>query len=320
MLIAIGWFVIPLVAQNFFKKVELIYPLRLSLLGAFGWLLSNFVSAALQSLQKFVHWSLLNISINSMRLVALLVLSCLGLLNVNSGLYLYILAPFVGFFIGLAFIPKFWQVKNENEVAKDFFRYNKWVAIFTVIVAVSSRVDTYLSTRLLTLGDLGIYSVAANLSSIVPEIVLALATVVAPKFASFTSKKDAMTYFKKLQLFVFGLAIAGVLVGGPLSYFIIPKLYGLDYLLSIAPFIVLLVSQAIFLVSVPVHTSIFYYFAYPKIFVYIAIVHLLLVSGLGWFLIGQYGYMGAALTMLLGNIFNFIVPAIWVVKEFKKVN
>jgi O-antigen/teichoic acid export membrane protein len=319
-LVLLGWFLIPFVAITFFAKPELAFPLRLSLIGAFGWLLSYFVSSALQSFQKFIHWSGLNIFINSLRLIVLLTFIYLGFLNINSGLYLYLAAPFFGFFIGLLFLPKFWQVKNENEVAKEFFHYNKWVAVFTIIVALSSRVDTYLSTRLLSLGDLGIYSVANNLSSIVPEIVLALATVVAPKFASFTSKKDAAIYFNKLQLFVLGLALAGILFGIPLSYYIIPKLYGFDYLLSITPFIILLLSQAIFLISIPVHTSIFYYFANPKVFVYIAFVHLLLVSGLGWILIGKFGYIGAAMTMLFGNVFNYAAPAIWVLREFKKKN
>ena len=85
-----------------------------------------------------------------------------------------------------------------------------------------------------------------------------------------------------------------------------------------APFVILLFAQAVFLVSIPVHTSIFYYFSKPKVFVFVGALHLVLVSFLGWLLISRFGYVGAALTMLVGNIFNFIAPGIWVLKEFKK--
>lgn len=317
-LVSFGWFLVPFLGNIFFRKPELIFPLRLALIGAFSWLLSFFVTSCFQTMQKFWSWAGLNVFMSGLRLLALGVLIYFGVVRTNSCLFAYLFATFAGFFLGIFFLPKFWRVKKENSVAKEFFQYNGWIAIFTVIVAISSRVDTYLSARLLNLINLGIYSVAVNLAGIVPEIVLALATVVAPKLAGFTNKDEALSYFKKLQFFVIGLAILGLVVGIPLSYLIIPHFYGIAYLPSIAPFVILLFAQAIFLISVPVHNSIFYYFSYPKIFVFIGLAHLILVASLGWYLIGRFGYFGAAWTMLIGNLFNFIVPGIWVLKKFQK--
>jgi O-antigen/teichoic acid export membrane protein len=318
LLIFIGWMISPIIIRLIFNKPELIFPIRLSLVGAFGWLLSSFATSTVQAMQKFWHWSGLNISINLLRLLAIEILVLLNLIHLDSGLYVYVVTSFFGFFLGLMFLPKFWNVKNEKEVAGDFFKYNKWVAIFTVIVAISSRVDTYLSTRLISFSDLGIYSVATNLSSIVPEIVLALATVVAPKFANQRNNVEAKKYFNKLQLFVLGLAVVGLVFGIPFSYFLIPKLYGPEYLRSVLPFSILLLAQAVFLISVPIHTAIFYYFSYPKIFVKIALAHLFLVLILGWIFIGKFGYVGAAFTMLMGNIFNLVIPGFWVMNQFRK--
>jgi O-antigen/teichoic acid export membrane protein len=317
-LITLGWFLVPLISTAIFNKPELTFPLRLSLIGAFGWLLSFFVTSNFQAMQKFFAWSGINIFMTSLRVIAILGLIKLGISQIDFAIYAYIYSPFIGFLIGLTFLPNFFKIKNENLVAKEFFHYNKWVAAFTIIAAISSRLDTYISTRLLSFSDLGIYSVANNLSNIVSEIVLALATVVAPKLASFTSDFDAKRYLKKLQGFVLFLGMAGVSFGIPFSYFVIPKLYGLNYLASITPFIILLISQAIFLISVPVHTSVFYYFSKPKVFFFISIGHFVLVSLLGWFLIGKFSYIGAAVTMLAGNIFNFLTPATWVVYQFNK--
>lgn len=317
-LIFLGWFLVPFFSNIVLGKPELLFPLRLSLIGAFGWLLSFFVTSSFQAMQKFFSWVGLNIFMTSLRLFAVLGLIYFGVSQVNFSLYAYIYSPFIGFLIGITFLPKFFKVKNERSVAGEFFHYNKWVAIFTVIAAISSRLDTYISTRLLSLGDLGIYSVANNLSGIVSEIVLALTIVVAPKLAGFVGDVDAKRYLKKLQLFVVALATIGVIFGIPLSYYVIPGLYGLSYVPSILPFSILLISQAIFLISVPVHASIFYYFSKPKVFVFVGLSQIVLVSTLGWYAISTYGYVGAAFTMLMGNLFNFIVPGIWVLNKFKK--
>lgn len=316
-LVSFGWFLAPFFAESFFGKPELIFPLRLSLIGAFGWLLSFFVTSSLQAMQKFFSWAALNIFMTSLRVLAILGLIYLGIGGADFTIYAYIYSPFVGFLVGITFLPKFLKVKGELAVAKEFFHYNKWVAAFTLLAAVSSRLDTYISAKLLSLSDLGIYSVANNLAGFVSEIVLALATVVAPKLASFTNNFDAKKYLKKLQVFVFVLALMGLAFGIPFSYYIIPALYGGNYIASILPFGILLISQAIFLISIPIHTSIFYYFSKPKVFVFVEVGYLVLVSLLGWYAISAYGYMGAAFTMLIGNVFNFAVPAIWVIRQFR---
>lgn len=315
--LGIGWLIMPFVTIKLLGKPELLYPLRLSLFGVATSLLFSFATSSIQALQRFWVWSGLNIATNLLRLVAVVIFFNLGLLLVESSLWLYILFPLFGFVIGLFFLPKFIKVKKEGSVLKEFFNYNKWIAYFTVIVAISSRLDTFLSARLLPLDEVGIYSVAVTLSSIVPAIVLAIATVVAPKLASMTNDKDAFDYLKKLQLFVIALALIGIIVGIPLSYILIPLLYGTRYLASIVPLSILIVAQAIFLISVPSHTSIFYYFSYPKLFVYISIVHLAILLFGGWYLISLFGYIGAAWIYLIGNVWNFTAPFIWVVRRFK---
>lgn len=316
-LVCVGWVLAPFFAKVVFNKPELIFPLRLSLIGALGYLLSFFVTSTFQAMQKFFSWAALIIFMTSLRVLAILGLIYLGIGGADFTIYAYIYSPFIGFLVGLTFLPKFFKVKNEFAVAREFFHYNKWVAAFTLIAAVSSRLDTFISTRLLTLSDLGIYSVANSLAGFVSGIVLALATVVAPKLASFTSNVEAKRYLKKLQFFVLALGAAGLSFGIPLSYYVIPKFYGLSYVASISPFIILLASQIIFLISVPVHTSIYYYFSKPKVFVFVETGYLILVSGLGWLLISRFGFLGAAVTMLAGNIFNFLVPGVWVVKQFR---
>ena len=314
----IGWQIVPFLVLQIFGKPELVFPLRLSLIGVGGYLLLGFSSYSLQATQRFWVWSGLNILANALRLSIIFILIYLGILGAESGLGVYITIPYLGFLAGLYFLPKFLSIKNENDVAKEFFGYNIWVALFTVIAAVSGRLDTFLATSFLTLKEVGVYQAAVQFASIVPQIVFALGTVIAPKLASIRKDSEALAYLKKLQVFVITLAVLGLILGIPLSKFVIPALYGNEYVASIAPFIVLLLAQAVFLISIPAHTSVFYYFGYPKLFVYIALGHLVIIAGLGYTLIGEFGYLGAAYTVLVGNIFNFLVPTIWAIRKFKR--
>src|SRR5690606_39148753 len=146
----------------------------------------------------------------------------------------------------------------------------------------------------------GVYQVAKNLTDIVPQIVFALAVVVAPKLAAFNlDHKKAVPYLKKVQLLTLGLSVLGIIVGIPLGYFLIPQIYGMEYLPSIYPFIILIIAQAVFLISIPAHTSVIYYFSNPKLFLPISLGHLSVVGVLGWMIIPRDGYIGAAWVVLL---------------------
>lgn len=312
-----GWLLAPFIAQVLFGKAELITPLRISFLGVGGVLLFSFITHALQGYQKFWAWSAVQIGANALRVLAVLILLFYSRLTLENTLWVYIAVPLAGFLFGLSLLPNFWKVKGETKVAKEFFHYNKWVALFILLAAFSSRLDTFISARFLSGKDLGIYGAAKQFVAIVPQIVGALSIVIAPKMAEMGGIKDLISYLKKTQLFVSGLVVLGIL-SIPLVLFFIPILFGNVYIPSGPVFVILLFSQLVYLLSVPIHMSIFYYFSYPKLFFYLSVGHLLIVISLGYVLIMAYGVMGAAFSVLAGSIFNFAIPLFWVVGKLRK--
>ncbi len=314
-ILSFGWFTAPFIASTIFTKPELQFPLQIALIGVGGALLFSFVTHSLQALQKFWLWGFLNISLNGLRLLVIIILG--SNLNIQNILLTYISVLFLGFFLGLTFLPGFLLVKNERSVASDFFHYNKWIAITALLAAFSSRLDTYLSAKLVSSSSLGIYAAANQLSSIVPQLVMALSIVVAPKLAGFKSNNEAWHFLRRLQLLTFGLAAIGLLAI-PLSSFIIPFIYGSAYNQSQMIFLVLYLSQLIFLISVPANQAIFYYFAKPQLFALVSLGQLLIMIVVGWFLISNFGIQGTAFTVLVTSIFGFIIPAIWTIYQFKK--
>jgi len=313
----LGYFLAPTIASNLFAKEILTHPLRIAFIGVGSVLLFSFTTHTLQALQKFVSWSAVQVGTNLVRLLIIVVLYFMGSINVVNTLGVYIIMPFLGFLFGLFIIPsKFMRVNNENGVSKDFFNYNKWIAAFTLVAAIGSRLDTFITARLLSAAQLGIYSAANQIVQIVPQIVVAIGTVIAPKMASMTKIDDLVSYIKKTQVMVIALSFMGVL-SIPFVIYLIPFLFGNEYLGSIPVFVILLFAMLTFLISVPVHNAIFYYFSYPKLFLWLSIVHISIISIAGWHFISMYGVIGAATAVLLGQVANLVIPTVWVVREIR---
>lgn len=309
----------PFLAKVVFHKESLILPLQLAGFGVGGALFFTFATSSLQAYQKYFLWSLVNILTNGLRLVLILILSYLLILNLESSIIMYFTLPFFGFFVTLFLLPirKIFQASNEFSLAKELFKYNIPVAIFTIIAAFSAKLDTYLTAALLSSREVGIYGAANQLVSFLPQLVSALGLVASPKFASFQNIKQMLVYFKKFQFLVSGMVILGIITI-PVFNFLIPYILGAQYKEAVLPFIILFLAQLIFLFSIPVHHSIIFYYGKPDVFIWVSIGHLILIATLGYLMISNYGVVGVALTVLAGTAFNFLYPLIWLVLKLRR--
>lgn len=312
----IGFIAAPEIARLIFSKVELILPLRIVMLGVGGSLLFSFATAALQAFQKFFWWSLINVVTNLLRLVLVLLLVLNSQLNLESSLTTFIILPFFGFFLSLFLVPtqKFITIGQELSVVQELFGYNRAVAVFIFLAAISSRLDTFLSARMLSNYQVGLYSSANQLTSIIPQVAGAVGTVLAPKFSELKNKDGMITFLKKSLLMVIGIATLGLVVL-PIIVVLIPVIYGSSYLGMIPPFIILYISMLLFLIAVPIHSSIFYYFGKPDLFIWISLGNLLMIGILGYILISHLGVVGAALVVLISQLTSLGITSAWVIKK-----
>lgn len=308
----------PFIANKILLKPEITIPLQLTSIGIIFALLFNFVTYNLQALQKFKSWGIVNIFANSLRLILLFVLIGTLSLNLNSIVIIYIASLLFGVIVGSFFLPlKFLSVRNEFSVNPDFFRFSKYVAIFIILAAISSRLDTFISARLLSKAEVGVYSVANQLSSIIPQLVFAIASVIAPKLKSYTEASQALNYLKKVQFLCIGIAILSLFIL-PAASFLIPLVYGTQYQQSVQLFFILFCAQLLFLIAIPSNQAILYFFEKPSIYCISILLQLVIVAFFGIALISRFGTYGAAFTILLENVFNFIFPGAYVLYQFRK--
>lgn len=306
----------PFLATQIFHKEELTISLRLTSLGVGSALLFSFATSALQAFQKYFFWSVINVITNLLRLIFILILGTYVALTAESSLFIYIVLPFFGFFLTLFILPSklIFLTKNEFSISRELFAYNIPVAVFTFIAAISARLDTFITASFLSAREVGIYGAASQLVQVVPQLISALGVVAAPKFSSFDNKNKMIEYFKKFQFFVSGIVLVG-LITIPIAVYLIPQILGREYIQSIGPFVILLFAMLVFLFSIPVHNSIIFYFGRPDVFIWVSLGHLLVIGGVGYFMILNYGVLGAATTVLIGTTFNFLAPLIWFLKK-----
>lgn len=318
LVLIIGYLLAPTITSLIFRKPELLFPMRLVMFGVGGSLLFTYTTSTLQAYQKFVWWSTLNVLTNFLRLLLVVMLLLTGWLNLQTSLVSFIALPFFGFFLSLFLIPtrQLIRVRDELAVAGELFKYNRSVAAFILLAAISARLDTFLSARLLNNYEVGLYSSANQLTSIIPQLVGAIGVVLAPKFSAIRSRLEMIGFLKKSLLMVLGIGGLAVIVL-PLAVFLIPILYGNSYLGMIPPFIILYISMLVLLLSAPIHSTIFYFYGKPELFIWISLVNLLLIATLGYLLISSLGIIGASLTVLISQILSLVITSVWLIKEIK---
>lgn len=313
-----GYFLSPLIANTFFSKPEMTLPLRLVFLGVLSAHLFSFAASTLQAYQKFTAWSSLHVFTNALRLVSLFSISYFWSLDAKTSILIYLIYPFIGFLLFFMFVPySFIKVRDENLRFKEFFKYNKWVASFAIISALNSRLDTFIIARFLDNAQVGIYSAANQLVQIIPQLISAMGVVISPKIASFTNKSDLLIYFKKIQIMVIVIALVG-LCFIPFAIYLISILFGSEYLASINIFIILAIAMLIFLISVPSHQVVLYFFQFPQLFSWLAVLNLIIILILGWFMVKSYGITGVAFTILIVQSINFLIPFFWMLSKLKQ--
>ncbi len=284
-------------------KPELTSIVVLIGLGVLTQILFSFSTSLSQALEKYFLWGGLFIGTNLIRLLMVLLLFRFQSLNAYSAGVLYLILPLLGFFFSFMFLNKrFLFAKGSLAYLPELFHFNKWITAFVLVATVGSRLEVYFTARYLNLSSLGVYGLAAQVSQILPQLTGAIGAVTSPKFASLNTKEKNLTYTMKSVLLTSVLAIISSIILVILGQFVF-KFAGEKFNSAFVPFVVLLISMAIFFSTSPIRDSIIYYSSKPQFFFYIGISHAVLISLLSMVLIPKYSILGTSLVVLMGQIF-----------------
>jgi O-antigen/teichoic acid export membrane protein len=279
-------------------------------------LLFYFAAYYFQAQEKFFLWGCLFVGSNFARLILAVVFAAIGRLDASTALTLFALTPLIS--VLFAFIKigtGFLKQPLDKQIFLEIFSFNKWATGFSAVSTISSRVDTYMTSYLSALSDVGVYGLATQATMIMPNLVTALGAVTTPKFSRFKNYKDNQEYLFKSIAFFSAIAIISGVILLPVGY-VFMYISGPAYLVGFLPFAILLLSQLIFLAFSPVRDSLLYFYSRPDFFFWLSLFHGALTLLSGFLLIPRLGLLGASLSNLLGQLL-LNIATLWFFRKLK---
>lgn len=256
--------------------------------------LMRFPRSVLQSKRRFWADSSLEVITSLGRFLSVVGFYASGLLTVMTGLWAYLAGAAVALVIGSALISwEFLRERINRETKRHFFQFQKWLTIGFILAAIHGRIDTTILLKLAGPEATGVYQAAFRFFMPVMQLAAAFSLVFAPRFASFVTLKEAQIYLKKAAKLT-GLLGLGVLLMIPLAPWLVGLIFGSAYAGAVLPVRILALGFALFVVMAPFTAYLIYSVNRTRIFALINFVQLGLVLILNYWLIPNFGAVGAA--------------------------
>jgi len=293
------------------------YPLPL-ILGGLLFVLANFFYfnnyawfIASERIRESNRWNITVFLLKSLFIVAFWVL---GILWTDSFFWITVLAMALNAILLQLKLKRGFRFEWDSRLLKEEFRYGGIIYLAAAFDHLHLRVDQLFIKGMLDIGQLGVYSMAVNLSELMFLIPLSINTALTGKLYN-TESGDAgrmvMIRTVKLTLYV---CMALAVIGIPLSL-AIPYIYGEGFRGAVVPTMVLLLG-VIFASLARVASPYFFTSGRPKVHLRITFLSLALNCILNWIMIPRWGIKGAAIASAISYFFyGFYYISILVIKE-----
>jgi len=306
------YFLSPFLATVIFHDENLIPLFRWASAGVFGFSIWTFTLASLQAREKFTIYALLKIVYDLVKLIGIAALIYLNFFSLKSVFIIYILLALTGFITGSIFLGTQARLEriNYRESLKRITGFSKWILISTFCFMLFTRLDIIMLGNMKTPEEVGYYSSAFRLISVITIIVASLKQVLIPKVSRFTTGEEINNFISKSLKYtlIFSCLIIPFIL---LSRHIITGVFTEKYIHSIAIFQILSVAFIISLNVEPLFL-VAYSMNRPEHLAYNDIFQLLVNFLLNLYLIPEYGAAGAAYATLGSRILMGIFIAFYI--------
>ncbi|MEP7039297.1 MAG: oligosaccharide flippase family protein [Acidobacteriota bacterium] len=259
---------------------------------------------------------------------ALLILALSGKIDYLSAIAAYIFAPFLMTFVGLFELRKLvsWRIEIDKALLKKMIKFSVPLIPFSLIGYFStSYLDVFFISQYLSKTDVGIYSIAYQVSGIAMQIPVLAGSILLPMFVTMQSKTDhdnqINVYFTKILpsiCFAWTFVCALIATFGGLA---LPLIFG-EKVSDIH--ILLWIMMATAGISGPVLWG-YGVMSNAKSLTYISTIYAIVIASLNvlfnYLLIPRFGLIGCAWASVIANFFGTLVVVIILNKslQIKKI-
>ena len=283
---------------------------------AFNYILVTYAQAVFTAKREFFRLSLSQIIDAVLKIIFVLLFYNLGELSFSTAL----LANFISviFSLVLTFWSELWNIKTQVDktIFSHLFEFSKWIAVSRFFSVLISRVDILLLNLLASNFQAGIYAAASRVALIFALIISSLGSVINPRFSHFQSKKEVITYMKKLSLLITFVSLF-VLITIYFSDKIILFVFGLSYLSASNVYQLLALSMIPFLFSVITTGTLLYTFNQSKFYAQITALQVALIILINLLYIPKIGVYAPVLASAVANLLFLLLSLSKLQKLFK---
>jgi len=312
-LYGIGYFTAPIIC-DFYNQPELLLILRtVFLVILFKGLISPRVHVLEKNLQ-FARWVIIMQGSGFLG-VLIAIVSAFFLYNVWALILGYIAEALIGCVLSFILCPFKPQFKVESAYLPDILRFARRMFGIPILTMLFIRTDIFVIGKVLTLGQLGMYSLARNLADL-PNAFLSkiIHPLVLPALSSIQDDKDKLKDTLLIMTRVtatFGLPFIAFLA--VFSRPILSLAYGSQYTAVAIPFSILCIYTIMFLSSTFI-MGLYIAIGKPHIHRTSAIVRTVLFLIIIYPATKNFGLIGAASAILIGMCSSLAVQLIYLKK------
>lgn len=316
LLIGLGIFFGRILSLTIYDNQALLLPLTITIIASGGILFSDFFISLLQAYERFLHSALVMLAVAILKIVFLIFLLITNTANILYTTIAFVITPLLGSIFGASITSlSFIRTKITTKITKPLFTFSKWMALWGVTASLAGRVDILLLGKLASSYETGIYSAASKLAMGYIMIGSSFASVLVPKVSRIVSSKTEMKRLYKLIWQTVSVLILSAFVFAFIAKWIVPFVFGRDFVQSTLVFQSLTVGIIFFLGSIPSNVSLLA-LGYSKWIGTLSFLQLAIVLSIGWLLIPDFGAQGAAIALILAYFSTFIFSTIY---AFKKI-
>jgi O-antigen/teichoic acid export membrane protein len=209
-------------------------------------------------------------------------------------------------FIVCPFYPKF---DFDKENIRALLKFSRGMFGLPIFAFIYMNVDVFVIGKIMTMSDLGFYSLAAGIALVPFQMIISLISQI--MLPAFSRKKDDYEWINQCTL---NLTKVIAFIGLPLVFWIIfygkqilTLVYGVNYGVVSIPFAIIFANAFIRTSSTPM-TTVYISIGRPELHRFFTILRTVIILFLIWPAIHFFGLIGAAsaglISMLIGNIFQ----------------
>lgn len=267
-------------------------------------ILNSIINAALFPV---LYFYLQSTSISVVEKFNYVLLATLLMLLLNSIIWVYL------YMKQIAVLPK---ISNAifNRI-KEFISYSLLIYIGMFVNFFNYRLDLWIVNNYLDEKQLSHYSLAANIAQIILYLSVTIGSVVLPKLSN-SDEEKRLEIFVRVSRFSFSFFFLLVIIAFSTSFFIIPIMYGEEFVPTIIPFQILSLG-ILFSCITQVFSVLMVSSNKNKYNIIACSIGLIFTAVFDIYLIPKFNINGAAIATLISYFVIFIITYIFVLSKFR---